>query len=292
MKKMVLILWMFLAAPNLWAFEPLVESPGLYPAAPQIIGGYDAAPGAWPWMTAIVYADEPDLFDAQFCGGALIAANWVLTAGHCVDGLVAADIQVAVGAHDLKTFSGPRIQVKNIVRHPDYVDFFANDLALLEISVPSGQQPVILFSGASRQGLELSLVNRMTTLIGWGLADTPTTWYYPSILQQVELPVVADSICNDTFGETLLSSQLCAGYPRLKDACTGDSGDPMMLMVDGQWTHVGIVSYGADCLESEGIYGVYTRSSAFVDFIKQNVPAAQFTANASRAMPWLMLLLR
>jgi secreted trypsin-like serine protease len=291
MKKLILILWMFLAAPNLWAFE--VESSGLYPAAPQIIGGYDATPGAWPWMTAIVYADyKHDLFLDQFCGGALIAANWVLTAGHCVDGLVAADIQVAVGAHDLETFSGPRIQVKKIVRHPNYVNFKANDLALLELSVPSGQQPVILFSGASRQGIGVNLVSRMTTLTGWGLADTPTTWYYPSILQQVDLPVVADANCNDTFGETLLSSQLCAGYPIAKDACTGDSGDPMMLLIDGQWTHVGIVSYGADCQQSEGIYGVYTRSSAFVDFIRQNVPAAQFTETASQALPWLMLLLR
>jgi hypothetical protein len=77
-----------------------------------------------------------------------------------------------------------------------------------------------------------------------------------------------------------------------------------MLVVDGQWVHVGLVSYGAICQELNGYYGVYTRSSAYVDFIKQYVPAARFTAGAPppppppppatapQTLPWLMLLLK
>jgi secreted trypsin-like serine protease len=65
----------------------------------------------------------------------------------------------------------------------------------------------------------------------------------------------------------------------------------MMLKVDGQWVHVGLVSYGAGCEEQNGYYGVYTRSSEYVDFIKQYVSAAQFTSKVSKDLPWLMLLL-
>ncbi|MDO8945732.1 MAG: serine protease [Desulfocapsaceae bacterium] len=302
MKKQVLIfLVLFFSLFNqvLFAAEQVAESSSLLPDVPQIIGGYDA-PVAYPWMTAILYSGVSDLFQAQYCGGVLIASNWVLTAGHCTEGKVAGDIQVAVGVYDLSNWNGTRIQVKSIVRHPAYSSFLLqNDLALLELSSASVLQPITIFSGASVQNIDPKLLNQLSTLIGWGVYDLPAT--YPSTLQQINLPVVADSYCNSTYGVTLLSSQLCAGYAAAanKDACSGDSGSPLMLMVDGQWVHVGLVSYGADCATSYGNYGVYTRSSAYVDFIKLYVPAAKFTAGAtplpittnSKALPWLMLLL-
>jgi secreted trypsin-like serine protease len=304
MKKTVLILWSLffsLFSQTLYAAEQPSTSSSSFLAVPEIMGGYET-PYAWPWMTAILKASEPDLYKAQYCGGVLIAPNWVLTAGHCVDNNIitwlnsASDLQVAVGVHDLASWSETRIKVKSIVRHPAYVNFLANDIALLELSSPSGKQPITIFSGASVQGIDPKLLYQMTTLVGWGLADTATTWYYPSKLQQVNLPVVADFYCNSVYvGVTLSGAQLCAGYPVAKDACTGDSGGPMMLVVDGQWVHVGLVSYGSDCEVKNGNYGVYTRSSAFVDFIKQYVPAAKFTAGAvpptPKALPWLMLLL-
>lgn len=296
MKKLLLALALFLFSQSSFAADQSTDTSGLFVAVPQIMGGYEAPVGAWPWMTAVLDATQTDIYQAQYCGGVLIAANWVLTAGHCVDGMSASDIDVAVGVHDLATWSGARIAVKRIVKHPAYVDFNANDLALLELNSTSGQTPIIIYSGASVQGIDPKLLSQMTTLVGWGLADTETTWYYPSKLQQVNLPVVVDSYCNSAYGVTLTGSQLCAGYPVAKDACSGDSGGPMMFEVDGQWAHVGLVSYGAGCQEENGYYGVYTRTSAYVDFIKQYVPTAKFTAGATssphQALPWLMLLLR
>jgi secreted trypsin-like serine protease len=299
MKHLTLIFCMLffsLFSQAMYAGEQSAESSSIFTAVPQIMGGYEAPVGAYPWMTAILHARVSSLYDAQYCGGALIASNWVLTAGHCVDGKSATDIDVAVGVHDLANWNGTRIRVTRIVRHPAYVNFYANDIALLELSSTSAQQPITLFSGASMQGIDPTLLTQRTTLLGWGLVDTATTWYYPEKLQQVNLPVIADSYCNSAYGTTLLSSQLCAGYIVAKDAGVGDSGGPMVLIVDGQWVHVGLVSYGAGCEESGGYYGVYTRSSAFVDFIKQYVPAAKFTTGPTvappKALPWLMLLLR
>ncbi len=293
MKKLLLILWMLVFSQTLYAEDQPASSASRFLALPQIMGGYEAVSGDWPWMTAILDASNPSLYNAQYCAGVLIASNWVLTAGHCVEGRAAGDIEVAVGVSDLDNWSGTRIAVQRIVRHPAYVNFKANDIALLELKSASGQQPVTLFSGASLQGIDPKLLDQMTTLVGWGLADTTTNWYYPTKLRQVNLPVVADWYCNNGYGVTLSTSQLCSGYPVAKDACTGDSGGPMMLKIDGQWVHVGHVSYGAGCQESEGYYGVYTRSSSYVDFIKQYVPAARFTAGATapKALPWLMLLL-
>lgn len=295
MKKWLWILGVLLLSQPLSAAD--LTTTDRFSAVPQIMGGYEATIGSWPSMTAILHSDVSGLYQAQYCGGVLIASNWVLTAGHCVEGKTASEIQVAVGVHDLSTWSGTRIGVKRIVKHPSYVNYFSYDVALLELSSASGQTPMTIYSGASMQELDPKLLGQMTTLVGWGKADKGTTdfWYYPTRLRQVNLPVVADGYCNSGFGVTLSDSQLCAGYSAAKDACSGDSGGPMMLMVDGKWAHVGLVSYGAKCEETNGYYGVYTRSSAYVDFIKQYVPAAKFTAGPpppiTKPLPWLMLLL-
>lgn len=50
------------------------------------------------------------------------------------------------------------------------------------------------------------------------------------------------------------------------DTCQGDSGGPLMLFADGQWTIVGITSYGTGCALAEHP-GVYTRVSFYQDWI-------------------------
>ena len=98
---------LLLALLLVWWAQPVcaldLKDPTLTPVeeTSKILGGMQAAPGAWPWIAALLYADDPSVFYAQFCSGVLIDQSWVLTAAHCVQGLSAAEIQVAVGAYDL-----------------------------------------------------------------------------------------------------------------------------------------------------------------------------------------------
>ena len=166
-------------------------------ATSKILGGVQAAPGAWPWIAALLYANDSNVYSAQFCSGVLIDKSWVLTAAHCVQGMSAQGIQVAVGAWDLTAFTGSRTPVRSIRIHPQFSSTsLYNDIALVELSVPSSIQPIALFSGESVDNTPPSLLGKLVTVLGWGLADTTTTWYYPEILRQVNLPVVADSTCN------------------------------------------------------------------------------------------------
>jgi secreted trypsin-like serine protease len=263
-------------------------------ATSKILGGVQAAEGAWPWIAALLYAKDPNVYSAQFCSGVLIDKSWVLTAAHCVQGMSASEIQVAVGAYDLTKFTGGRTPVKSIRIHPQYSSTsLYNDIALVELGVPSPVAPIALFSGESNDNTPPSLLGRLVTVLGWGLADSATSWYYPEILRQVNLPVVADSTCNAIYTYPISPAQFCAGYYEGKDACEGDSGGPAVVQVDGRWVHAGIVSAGVSCQLYYGWYGKYTRTSAHLAFIRQSVPNVAVTGKiaAGGTLPAVNLLL-
>lgn len=63
--------------------------------------------------------------------------------------------------------------------------------------------------------------------------------------------------------------QLCAGGLEGQDSCRGDSGGALMGRVDAtkNWMAVGVVSYGPSPCGTAGWPGVYTRVTAFTDWI-------------------------
>ena len=291
---------LLLALLLVWSAQPAlaldIKDPALAPVeeTSKILGGVQAAPGAWPWIAALLYANDSNVYSAQFCSGVLIDKSWVLTAAHCVQGMSAQGIQVAVGAWDLTAFTGSRTPVRSIRIHPQFSSTsLYNDIALLELSVPSSIQPITLFSGESVDNTPPSLLGKLVTVLGWGVADSTTSWYYPEILRQVSLPVVADSTCNDIYINPVLPSQFCSGYWEGKDACEGDSGGPAVVQVDGHWVHAGIVSAGVSCQEYFGWYGKYTRTSAYLSFIRQYAPSVVVTGKipAGGTLPAVNLLL-
>ena len=233
---------------------------------PTIIGGSEADPSDWPWMAALV---ESNLYYYDsVCGGSLVAPQWIITAAHCVQDfngntIKPSEIDVVLGVHDLSKDTGERIKVKRIIVHPTYAVEDDPDIALLELEDSVSIDPVSLYTGND------SLAGVMATVLGWG---TTATDNYSDTLQEVEMPVVSNEVCNLAFSEVeipITEYMLCAGYNEGgKDSCQGDSGGPLVVQVDGQWKLAGIVSFGppGDCAQP-GFYGVYTRISSVIDFI-------------------------
>ena len=247
-------------------------------SAPRIVGGQNAKKGAWPWIAALVSSGS-SLKDGQFCGGSLIGKHWVVTAAHCItedDGSVSSidSFIVALGAYDLaKPQGSKRFVVKRIIRNPSYnpstVD---SDIALIELAKDTSGYPFLPVQGDddTLEGIE-------STVVGWGSTD-PAGRVYPTILQQVSVPVISNEVCQEAFnsyGYTITDYMLCAGYASGgKDSCYGDSGGPLLVQRGDQWVMAGIVSFGGDLCAQSGEYGIYSRISTLRSFIDSSTDAA------------------
>lgn len=90
------------------------------------------------------------------------------------------------------------------------------------------------------------------------------------LLQQIDLPLVELATCRQHTGWSLTDNMICAGYSdQPKDTCQGDSGGPLFVANGQDWLQVGLVSFGALCATS---YGVYTKVTRYLDWIAQQVP--------------------
>ncbi|GAK57775.1 peptidase S1 and S6 chymotrypsin/Hap [Candidatus Vecturithrix granuli] len=236
-------------------------------AQTRIIGGVVAADGAWPWMAALVDRYEDPRPYGQFCGGALIHANWVLTAAHCLGG----NIDVVLGTNDLTASASTyeRIAVIQQIAHPSYnSSTIDNDIALLELAQASAQTPIAWNTSSA-----YNAAGTNSTVIGWGNTEYPGE-SYPDLLMQVDVPIVSDAACSAAYPGEITSSMFCAGYAAGgKDSCEGDSGGPLMVSTgSGSYVQVGVVSWGDGCALA-GYYGVYTRVSNYAAWISSYVPA-------------------
>lgn len=93
-------------------------------------------------------------------------------------------------------------------------------------------------------------------------------------LRVVLLPILRLDRCQTTYGNRFNINQntLCAGQlSGGRDACSGDSGGPLMYESTDQITyHLGVVSYGSGCAQAQ-MAGVYTRTDRYLQWINDNI---------------------
>jgi hypothetical protein len=94
-------------------------------------------------------------------------------------------------------------------------------------------------------------------------------------LMQATMPVVDAPRCALAFPQHEASTQVCAGFDDGGvESCQADVGGPLVALDSyGEAYQVGISSYGFGCGRT-GKYGVYTRVSAFANWIAAYVPQA------------------
>jgi secreted trypsin-like serine protease len=241
-------------------FPSLSQAADARPVRPgsDIIGGGPADPGEFQFMAAIL--DESfggSDYNKQLCGGSLIAADWVLTAAHCVQGANPQDLAVAVGRTRLDSSQGVRRDVEEVRVHPDYNKpiSFAHDAALLRLAPSATTITPISLGAVTPDHDRLENPPTILTVIGWGTTSVRKP-SYPDALQEVDVPAVDDGTCRSAYKSSLdAATMVCAGAPNI-DSCYGDSGGPLFARNGSSPIQVGIVSWGNGCAKKRfpGVY--------------------------------------
>ena len=253
---------------------PVVLTTACAPAADEsveanagaIVGGTEAAPGAWPGMATIYTMSLQPV-----CGGTLVADSWVLTAAHCLNTAspTGAVGQVVIGRHDLTTNEGEVHTVDRAIAHEGY-QALAHDIALLHLAEPSSLAKTKL---PLRAQLSAVVDDAMSTVVGWG--NTREAGAPSNVLLQVSLPIVSNDVCKSFPGySTVTDDMLCAGFSEGgRDSCQKDSGGPLFLTMVDTPTQIGVVSWGTGCARANAP-GVYTRVGNYLDWIFEQTGGA------------------
>lgn len=253
---------------------------------PRVVGGSSAGADQFPWQAAVVF-DSADPQGSLHCGGSIINARWILSAGHCADDGAG---YVVVGTQDLSDISTAQIiPIAAWHRHPGYVDstetdpskvVFDNDIALIEL------QESIDFDACGTHCESIPLVTldneadvmalgSEALVSGWGETYSSTDYpssYYPPDLRWAPLSVVSCTDSPALYQSNEVSARMfcaAAGVDDFtRDSCSGDSGGPLVVLDSSGTGYVqaGIVSWGSGCAVN-GYPGVYTRLSQFQNWI-------------------------
>jgi secreted trypsin-like serine protease len=226
-----------------------------------VIGGQQAAVGAWPFAAALIDASVSDTLAGQTCGAVVVSPREVVTAAHCVamDGSVRPRrraLDVVAGKLRLRGASSARVHVVSVRIHPGFnADTLANDLALLELARPVAG--VAQLDDGSDE-----IAGGIATALGWGSTTATAAGDFPDALRQTVIDVEPDSACAQVYGDGYdASTMLCAGMPQGgRDTCQGDSGGALVSGAPGSTVVIGFTSFGGACGQA-GAPGAYVRAS-------------------------------
>jgi secreted trypsin-like serine protease len=225
--------------------------------APQIIGGGDAATGAFPYAAFIKidYTEGSTQVSAS-CSGSLIAANVVLTAGHCAfdestgQQLQPGSYKVTLGLTDISlAASSPAnvLSVSQVIPYP-YFDphILQGDAALLVLSSPAPAGAVAIPLATSSGG-SLYAAGEQATILGWGVTSNAPGADVPAILQTGTVAVQSNATCDaaEADGSFRPAFDLCVAAPGFTPTtCFGDSGSPLVVSTAAGPVETGVDSYG------------------------------------------------
>lgn len=219
-------------------------------ATPQIIGGSPASE-AYPFMASLQYKD-PNRSPIR-CGATLVSPHWLVTAAHCIAGLDGVELdpapfQVKIGSTDHQ--AGTTYQIERFVAHPWWgagKESIA-DIGLIKLTA-AASQPYVDSAGFPANGASVRI-------LGWG--RTSDNGPIPRELQQLDSTTLPYESCihNDPYDIT--PGDVCVDAPGgTASICSGDSGGPLLVRVQGTWQIAGIASRSpgeSSCLDGPPVF--------------------------------------
>jgi secreted trypsin-like serine protease len=263
MKKLVLSLGLLLAV----GCAPQDQSTSLSNNADGIVGGkkIDATNIAGQSTVGIYSSDV-----GYICTGTLVAPNVVLTAGHCVD--PKAKEIVIIFAPEMK--NAKKDQIRKVVQsvvHPQYGhEVKAKDMYDVALMKFEGQAPAQYKVAPMLFDRSAIRTDSRTIVAGYGLSWTIGPKAGAGTLRTTDLKI---SDANFSNTEVLLDQSITRGI------CSGDSGGPAYLSINGVLHVWGVASRGDSlpgwltpkCM----LFSVFTRVDAHQAFIQDTITLLQ-----------------
>ncbi|EDX15746.1 seminase [Drosophila simulans] len=200
------------------------------------------------------------------CGGSLIHELIVLTAAHCFEYRAETEAWSVDGGISRLSEKGIRRQVKRIMMSAQFKMVTMNmDVAVVLLNRPMVGKNIGTLSLCSTP----LTPGQIMVVSGWGMTN-PDDEGPGHMLRTVSVPVIDKRICRDAYRESvsISDSMFCASVLGKKDACTYDSGGPMVY----ENQVCGIVSFGIGCA-SRRYPGVYTDVHYVKPFIVKSMKA-------------------
>lgn len=262
--------------------DPAVQAPLSDTRA--IIGGTAVTSGT-PWIAALVYnsADPAAKISSRhFCGGALVASSWVVTAAHCVTNVRADSFKVFVGGTDLDGSEGELLDVSEVITNKYWQEIRYGDIAMLRLSTAAKGNPIAIATSV----IDKALTNSTAQVYGWGYSsyiapagcavrfleevanksdfscntETFTSGDKPHNLMSATIRIASYADCQTRFAayeksinqttvpedyfSTDWSPFLLCGWNDTdqQTPCYGDSGGPLVTVVNGNAFLIGVVN--------------------------------------------------
>lgn len=206
--------------------------------------------------------------EKTYCGGSLIAANFVLTAASCLKN--AATIQADIGS----TLFWSPFETQHTIQyliHPQYSETFKiNNIAVIRL--PTG----VTF-GTNVRAILLPRISKESDLYesaesyvsGFGVTTAGSN-YLSSELRYAHKTVISNDVCRQSFDSRFIeSSVMCAVgiNGTTQSTCYGDQGGALVSHIEGSWVQIGVSSV----LHSTGCTGTvpagYTRITPYLQWI-------------------------
>ena len=224
-----------------------------FQSSARIYQGYTAVANSWPWVVALYFNNNQ-----SFCTGFLVSYQHVVTAAHCLDGIIADTITAYAGIQKRsEASSGQYRVVSDININPGYsAGSFVNDIAVLKLATEFNSSTTVATCCVTSD-TSLPNIDENGVIIGWG--QTSSSIDLSDDLLQAVIRVSSVSLCGVSGTD---NGRFCAGYAQTSP-CNGDSGAPFMTSVNNLWTCTGLVSNSIQC----GGSTLFTRISTYKSFI-------------------------
>ncbi|ODM94876.1 Transmembrane protease serine 9 [Orchesella cincta] len=214
------------------------------------------SPGKYRWMGYLSSFRERK----PLCGCTVINNLHVLTAAHCVTHpksektIDPRAILVVLNDHNFANFTEMATvtrYVAKVIRHPLYnPSTYDYDVAVLKLTMKielnRRSEPILRSICLPPRTMASSFTGQNATVTGWGRL----TENGPQLttLQESELTVTGNEMCNAQYSGKITSNMICAGLAGgEKDSCVAEPGSPLMKREYSRYVQIGVATYGRGC---------------------------------------------